>query len=65
MSKYQELVSLIAKYEKDFDKYYLKENRSAGIRLRQNMQELRKFAKAIRLEIQKMNEERDLQNINE
>lgn len=65
MSRFKELQSLIAVYEKDFDKFYLKENRSAGIRLRQKMQELRKFAKAIRVEVQALNDERDARKLKE
>jgi hypothetical protein len=65
MSKFKELQSLIAKYEKDFDKFYLKNNRSAGIRVRQNMQELRKFAKSIRNEVQLLNNEKDMRNENQ
>lgn len=55
MNRYTELIQLVMSFEKDFVKFYDKRNKTAGIRLRRNMQELRKFAKSIRNEVQMLN----------
>ncbi len=52
MSKYQELVDLVRSFEQDFDKFYVKSNKSAGTRLRKHMNELKKFAQDVRMEVQ-------------
>jgi len=52
MDRYQEMVSMIQSFEKDFEKFYIKGNKAAGIRLRKNMQTLRALAKQIRFEVQ-------------
>lgn len=58
MNKFHELQDLIKSYEQDFNKFYFKCNRTAGVRLRKKMQELRAFAKNIRNEIQELNKRR-------
>ncbi len=58
MDRYLELSELIKKYEKDFNKFYNKGNKTAGIRLRKHMQELRTWAKMVRFEVQNLNKER-------
>jgi hypothetical protein len=57
MNRYQDLLELVQTFEKDFVKFYIKGNKTAGIRLRRNMQALRGFAKLIRDEVQEMNKE--------
>jgi hypothetical protein len=52
MNRYQELLALVQSFESDFRKFYEKENREAGVRLRKNMQELRQLAQCIRDEVQ-------------
>ncbi len=52
MNRYQELITLVQSFESDFRKFYEKENREAGVRVRKNMQELRQLAQTIRDEIQ-------------
>ena len=52
MSKYQELLDLVKTFEQDFDKFYVKGNKSAGTRLRKHMNELKKFAQDVRMEVQ-------------
>ncbi len=52
MSKYQELLDLVKTFEQDFEKFYIKGNKSAGTRLRKHMNELKKFAQDVRMEVQ-------------
>ena len=54
MERYNELQNLIASFEGDFDKFYVKGNKSAGTRVRKAMNELKKKAQEIRLEVQSM-----------
>jgi hypothetical protein len=54
MNRYQELQALLASFENDFDKFYVKGNKSAGTRVRKAMNELKKKAQEIRLEVQSM-----------
>ena len=54
MSKLQELKDLVASFEKDFVKFYEKGNKSAGTRVRKNMNELKKKAQEIRKEVQEI-----------
>lgn len=50
--RYGELIKLVQSFEQDFTKFYDKENREAGVRLRKHMQELRDYAQKIRDEVQ-------------
>lgn len=52
MDRYEELLKMIKSFEKDFQKFYKNGNKTAGIRVRKDMQDLRRFAKSIRDEIQ-------------
>jgi hypothetical protein len=54
MDRYQELLDLVATFKADFDKFYLKENKSAGVRLRKHMANLKKKAQEIRNEVQEV-----------
>jgi hypothetical protein len=54
MDRYQELVDLVATFKGDFDKFYLKQNKSAGVRLRKHMANLKKKAQEIRNEVQEI-----------
>ena len=61
MDRFQELVDLVQTYKVDFDKFYQKKNKSAGVRLRKHMADLKRKAQEIRNEVQdikaKMSEE--------
>lgn len=59
MKRYNELLKLVESFEDDFRKFYLKANKTAGVRLRKNMQELRSFAKNVRDEVQEINTKRE------
>ncbi len=54
MSKFTELRDLLNSYEKDFIKFYEKGNKSAGTRVRKEMNELKKKAQEVRKEIQEI-----------
>ena len=54
MNRYKELLDLLAMFEKDFEKFYDKKNKSAGTRVRKAMNELKRKAQEIRKEVQEM-----------
>ncbi len=54
MSRFNELMELLKGFEKDFEKFYVKGNKSAGTRVRKHMNELRRKAQEIRKEIQEI-----------
>ena len=52
MSRFTELKELVEEQERDFNQFYDKGNKAAGTRVRKGMQELKKLAQDIRVEIQ-------------
>ena len=50
--RFSELKALVAKMEADFEKFYKDNNKTAGTRVRNAMQELKTFAQAVRTEVQ-------------
>ncbi len=52
MDRYKELLDLVATFQGDFEKFYVKQNKSAGVRLRKHMANLKKKAQEIRNEVQ-------------
>ncbi len=52
MQKLNEMKNLIAELEPDFMKFYEKENAAAGTRIRKGMQNIKKLAQEIRIEVQ-------------
>ena len=54
MARYDQLRELVNSFEQDFEKFYVKHNKAAGVRVRKHMQELRSLAQEIRLEVQTM-----------
>jgi len=54
MSRFDELTKLVESFKPDFDKFYDKGNKTAGVRLRKDMQTLRALAMDIRNEVQSM-----------
>ncbi len=52
MNRYEDLLKMIQSFEKDFTKFYKNGNKTAGVRVRKDMQDLRRLAKSIRDEIQ-------------
>jgi len=61
MNRYQELLDLIQTFEKDFEKFYVKQNKSAGTRVRKHMAELKRKAQEIRNEVQEVKRKMDEQ----
>ncbi len=55
MKRFNELLEIVESARKDFEKFYKKGNKSAGVRLRKKMQDIRSFAKSIRMEVQEIN----------
>lgn len=52
MEKFEQIKALIESTQNDVDKFATKGNSSAGTRVRQAMQELKKLAQDLRIEIQ-------------
>ena len=52
MARYDELKEHVESLERDFNQFYDKGNKAAGTRVRKGMQELKKLAQDIRVEIQ-------------
>ncbi len=57
MNRFAEVRDLIVNLESDFQKFYDKNNKAAGTRVRKGMQELKNLAQDIRLTIQKSKNE--------
>lgn len=55
--RYQQLRDLVDSFEQDFSKFYDKQNKAAGVRVRKHMQELRQFAQDVRSEVQDLKKE--------
>ena len=56
MDRFQELVAMVQTFKEDFDKFFLKHNKSAGVRLRKHMAALKRKAQEIRNEVQDVKE---------
>lgn len=54
MSKFDDLKGYVEELEKDFSQFYTKNNKAAGTRVRKAMQDIKKMAQDIRVEIQEM-----------
>ena len=52
MSRFTELKGFVEDLEEDFSKFYEKGNKAAGTRVRKAMQELKRKAQDIRVEVQ-------------
>ena len=50
--RYQQLQDIINGLDDDFDKFYDKQNKAAGTRIRKAMMELKNLAQEIRTEVQ-------------
>jgi hypothetical protein len=54
MKSYEELKTMIAGMEEDFQKFFEKGNKAAGTRVRKHMSDLKKKAQDVRIEVQNM-----------
>jgi Histone H1-like protein Hc1 len=52
MSKFDELRDFVVGLERDFTQFYEKGNKAAGTRVRKAMQDLKKMAQDIRVQVQ-------------
>lgn len=52
MSRYDEMNELVDQLEPDINKFYEKGNKAAGTRARKTLQQMKKKAQEIRMEIQ-------------
>ena len=52
MDRYQQLQDKLDEVKDDFEKFYDKENKAAGTRIRKAMQDLKNLAQEIRVEVQ-------------
>ena len=52
MNRFSEIKNLVTDLEGDFQKFYEKENKAAGTRVRKGMQELKSLAQDIRSQVQ-------------
>ncbi|MEM7370504.1 MAG: histone H1 [Bacteroidota bacterium] len=58
MKKFEEIKNAVMALEADFEKFYDKGNQAAGTRVRKGMQDLKNLAQEIRLEVQKIKNEK-------
>ena len=58
MELFNKIVEVVEGAEKDAIKFYEGENKAAGVRLRKAMQEIKKLAQDLRLDVSKVNEDR-------
>lgn len=52
MEKFEQIKALLEQTQGDVDKFFAKGNGTAGTRVRQAMQELKKLAQELRIEVQ-------------
>ncbi len=53
-NRYEDLLDILEDARDDFGKFYNKHNKAAGTRVRKSMQELKKTAQDIRMEVQEI-----------
>lgn len=58
MNKYEELKQLVESLEGDYTKFYEKGNKSAGTRVRQGLQDVKRISQEIRMDISVAKKER-------
>lgn len=56
-NKFSKLRDAVMAMEKDFEKFYEKENNAAGTRVRKGLQDLKALCQEIRLEVQNIKNE--------
>ena len=52
MEKFEEIKALIEAVEEDVDKFYVKGNKAAAVRIRKAMQDVKNLAQEVRLHVQ-------------
>lgn len=51
MEKFNDLKALVASLEEDATKFFEKENKAAGVRLRKGLQDIKALAQEVRLDV--------------
>jgi len=59
MEKFNELKALVAGLEEDATKFFEKDNKAAGVRLRKGLQDIKALAQEIRLEVSNKNKTKE------
>mgnify|MGYP003674588554 FL=1 len=57
MNRLEELKQMVTTFEDDYSKFQEKGNKTAGTRARKSLQEIRNFAKDVRMEISEAKKE--------
>ena len=57
MNRFEQLQSILDTSKEDFEKFFVKNNKAAGTRVRKAMQEIKNLAQDIRKEVQDMKNE--------
>jgi hypothetical protein len=57
MDKFNELKEIVAGLEEDASKFYEKNNKAAGVRLRKGLQEIRTLSQSLRQDVSAKNKE--------
>lgn len=52
MKQFDNLLKHVQDLKEDFEKFYMKDNKTAGTRIRKGMQDLKEMAQKIRIEVQ-------------
>ncbi len=52
MSRFEEIRDMVLSLESDFEAFYEKGNKAAGVRVRKGMQDLKALAQDIRVDVQ-------------
>jgi|TARA_R110001632_G_scaffold106642_3_gene216179 hypothetical protein len=52
MEKFEEIIALIEACKEDVDKFYVKGNKAAAVRIRKTMQDVKNLAQEVRLHVQ-------------
>jgi hypothetical protein len=52
MKQFDNLLKHVQDLKEDFEKFYIKNNKTAGTRIRKGMQDLKEMAQKIRIEVQ-------------
>lgn len=55
MEKFNELNALLDSLKEDATKFFEKNNKSAGVRLRKGLQDIKALAQAVRVEVSEVN----------
>jgi len=57
MEKFEELKAILASMDEDMTKFYEKDNKAAGVRVRKSLQDIKTLAQTMRLEVSTKNKE--------